>query len=114
MLRSLNYAATGATFDKAPGITVRHDNREYVAAWARFWYVCVGAAFLDRYLRQLGDSPILPGDPGEFRTMLDIYLLSKAAYDLGYELSNRPEWAPVALRGLRELAAVRVMHPRPG
>jgi maltose alpha-D-glucosyltransferase/alpha-amylase len=112
MLRSLNYAAIGAIFDKAPGLTVRHANRAYVTAWAQFWYLCVGAAFLDCYRRQLQDSPILPGDDDELRTMLDVYLLSKAAYDLGYELSNRPDWAPVALSGLRELAALRLMNPR--
>jgi maltose alpha-D-glucosyltransferase/alpha-amylase len=73
----------------------------------------VSAAFLDCYRRQLQDNPILPGDNDELRTRLDVYLLSKAAYDLGYELSNRPDWAPVALSGLRELAALRLMNPRP-
>jgi maltose alpha-D-glucosyltransferase/alpha-amylase len=86
-------------------LTAKRSNRAYIASWTRFWYLCVGAAFLARYLRQMRGSPVLPPDFGELRTMLDVYLLSKAAYDLGYELGNRPEWAPVALSGLRQLAA---------
>jgi maltose alpha-D-glucosyltransferase / alpha-amylase len=35
--------------------------------------------------------------------MLDIYLLEKAAYELGYELNNRPDWVSVPLEGILEL-----------
>jgi maltose alpha-D-glucosyltransferase/alpha-amylase len=32
--------------------------------------------------------------------MLDAYQLDKAAYELGYELNNRPDWVEIPLRGL--------------
>jgi predicted trehalose synthase len=35
--------------------------------------------------------------------MLDIYLLEKAVYELGYELNNRPDWVRVPVEGILEL-----------
>ena len=32
--------------------------------------------------------------------VLTIYLLEKAVYEVGYEMGNRPDWLPVALKGL--------------
>jgi maltose alpha-D-glucosyltransferase/alpha-amylase len=31
-------------------------------------------------------------------------LIEKALYELRYELDHRPDWVPIPLRGLRELA----------
>jgi maltose alpha-D-glucosyltransferase/alpha-amylase len=112
MLRSLHYASHSAMIENVPGLAGRQ-RASQITAWAQFWYACVGGAFLDRYLRQLSDSPILPGGADDLRAMLDVYLLSKAAYELSYELSNRPEWAPVALSGLRQLIAMRAQGSRP-
>jgi len=36
--------------------------------------------------------------------LIDIYLLEKAIYEVGYELNNRPEWIRIPVRGiLRQL-----------
>ncbi len=32
--------------------------------------------------------------------MLDVYLLEKAVYELGYELNNRPDWVIVPITGI--------------
>jgi maltose alpha-D-glucosyltransferase/alpha-amylase len=32
--------------------------------------------------------------------MLDVYLLEKAVYELGYELNNRPDWVTVPIAGI--------------
>jgi maltose alpha-D-glucosyltransferase / alpha-amylase len=34
---------------------------------------------------------------------LDVYLLEKGMYELGYELNNRPDWVKVPLKGLLQL-----------
>jgi maltose alpha-D-glucosyltransferase/alpha-amylase len=35
--------------------------------------------------------------------LLDLCLIEKAAYEVGYEIANRPDWLPVPLRGLAAL-----------
>jgi maltose alpha-D-glucosyltransferase/alpha-amylase len=35
--------------------------------------------------------------------LLDIHLLEKALYVLGYELNNRPAWVKIPLRGVQQL-----------
>ncbi len=37
--------------------------------------------------------------------MLDLFLLEKAAYEIRYEAGNRPDWLPIPLRGLDEIAS---------
>ena len=35
--------------------------------------------------------------------LLDVYLLEKALYELGYELNNRPDWVRIPLAGILQL-----------
>jgi predicted trehalose synthase len=45
---------------------------------------------------------------GELRTLLDVYTLEKALYEISYELNNRPDWVRIPLNGiLRLLSAER-------
>jgi len=37
--------------------------------------------------------------------LLDLFVLEKAAYEVGYEAANRPDWLDVPLRGLARIAA---------
>jgi maltose alpha-D-glucosyltransferase/alpha-amylase len=46
---------------------------------------------------------VLPTDPEELWRLLDAYVLEKAVYELGYELSNRPDWVAIPLRGILQL-----------
>jgi maltose alpha-D-glucosyltransferase/alpha-amylase len=39
--------------------------------------------------------------------VLDFFLLDKAVYEVGYELSNRPAWLHVPLAGLQRILADR-------
>jgi maltose alpha-D-glucosyltransferase/alpha-amylase len=39
----------------------------------------------------------------ELSVLLNAYLLEKAAYELGYELNNRPDWVRLPLRGITEI-----------
>ena len=38
------------------------------------------------------------------KLLLDIFLLEKAVYELGYEINNRPEWVRIPLVGILALA----------
>ena len=55
-------------------------------------------------------APLLPAEPETRRTLLDLALLEKAAYEIVYEAAHRPEWMPVPLRGLQR-AAQRLLTP---
>jgi len=37
------------------------------------------------------------------RSLLDLFLLEKAFYELRYELDHRPDWASIPLHGILEL-----------
>jgi maltose alpha-D-glucosyltransferase/alpha-amylase len=41
--------------------------------------------------------------PEDWRRLLELFLLEKAAYEIGYEAANRPSWLGVPLRGLAAL-----------
>ena len=44
-----------------------------------------------------------PRDREELALLLDLYLLDKAVYELGYELNNRPSWVRIPLDGISQL-----------
>ena len=50
------------------------------------------AAFLRAYASVAGASPLLPADPLQRASLLDLFLIEKALYELRYELNTRPEW----------------------
>jgi len=101
MLRSFHYASQAALLGLHA--TIRREDLPVLEPWARFWYLWVAATFLRGYVDTLGEAPLLPRDPQEFRILLDAYLLDKAIYELGQELQNRAEWLRVPLQGILQL-----------
>jgi maltose alpha-D-glucosyltransferase/alpha-amylase len=82
---------------------IRPENREVLASWARWWYLWVSATFLNAYLSAAGDAPFLPRTREEFKMLLNVFLMEKAIYEIGYELNNRPEWLAIPLEGIKSL-----------
>ncbi len=101
MLRSFSYAAYAALFTHVPG---RADEVDRLEPWARVWQAWIGASFLKGYLAVAGSAPILVVDPVQRATLLRLFLIDKALYELQYELNNRPDWVRIPLRGLTDLA----------
>jgi maltose alpha-D-glucosyltransferase/alpha-amylase len=48
-------------------------------------------------------ASIVPEDPDQLARLIDLHLIEKAVYELGYELDNRPDWVVIPARGLEEL-----------
>jgi maltose alpha-D-glucosyltransferase/alpha-amylase len=48
-------------------------------------------------------SPLVPEDPGDLHDLLTAYTLDKALYEVRYDLSHRPHWAPIPLHGIVQL-----------
>ena len=122
MLRSFDYAALVALADQsARGLAPAPDLEARLRAGAQRWTHWVSASFLSGYLTTAGgpppasgngsrgrdtrgqDTPIVPSDPRAAQLLLDAFLIDKAAYELGYELNNRPAWAWIPLTGILAL-----------
>ena len=100
MIRSFQYAAhQGLTHVVAVGT----DEHRALAGWADYWYVWASSAFLRSYLRTVEGAPFIPAERDPRAGLLNVFLLEKAIYELGYELNNRPEWVRLPMYGIRHL-----------
>ncbi|MGH8946096.1 MAG: maltose alpha-D-glucosyltransferase, partial [Acidimicrobiia bacterium] len=102
MLRSYHYAMIMASRRVTEESGLGEEQSQALAAWAHALYRWAGAAFLTGYLDVAGGTPIVPADDSHTRGLLDIFLVEKAAYELEYELNNRPDWVGIPLRGILE------------
>jgi maltose alpha-D-glucosyltransferase/alpha-amylase len=99
MLRSFSYAAHSAALRREPGTASTEAGMQALAQWE-------GEAihhFLEGYGKATEALPSVPADAQSFRTLLDLFLIEKALYELRYEIANRPDWIAIPLRGLLEL-----------
>ncbi len=107
MVRSFQYAVYNALNRQIDiGGVHREEDKILLERLALFWHKWVSAIFLKEYIRVADDSPFLPTDHDELAELLDIFMLDKALYELGYELNNRPDWVYIPLRSVRELVGL--------
>ena len=101
MLRSFHYLAF------APLVAMAASGPDSRAAqltrWAEAWSRCAANRFLGRYYEISGGARYLPASSQERGKLLEMYLLAKAIYELGYELNNRPSWVGIPLEGISAL-----------
>ncbi|MFD2738015.1 maltose alpha-D-glucosyltransferase [Sulfitobacter aestuarii] len=100
MLRSFDYAFWStmrrrSEFGADPEATARG-----IATWRE----ATEGAFLDAYREVMKGSTLHPATRKFETALLDLFLIRKAAYELGYELSMRPDWLEIPLRGLLNLS----------
>jgi maltose alpha-D-glucosyltransferase / alpha-amylase len=101
MLRSFHYASYAALYGQVPG--VRPEDFLALEPWARFWYTWVSVTYVKAYLTAAQQASFLPEERTDRQVLLDVFLLEKAVYELGYELNSRPEWVEVPLQGILQL-----------
>jgi maltokinase len=89
MLRSFAYAASASELQR--GSTAPEG-----------WEERAREAFLAGYLETV-DSALVPPGEAPTRTMLSIFELEKAVYELRYELNNRPDWVGIPVAGIARL-----------
>jgi maltokinase len=89
MLRSFAYAASASDMQRGNPAPEGWEER------AR-------EAFLGGYLEAV-DPVLLPPGEAPTRTMLSIFELEKAVYELRYELNNRPDWVGIPVAGIARL-----------
>jgi trehalose synthase-fused probable maltokinase len=103
MLRSFHYAAFAPLLMPPTGSSVSQRKNGSLSRLAEAWSRCAADRFLGRYYATSGASHYLPAGTGERANVLEMYLLAKAIYELGYELNNRPAWVGIPLEGISRL-----------
>ena len=102
MLRSFDYAVQTALRDQLKrGMDQANEAR--AQAFGRYWYAWVSAAYLSSYVSLATANGTIAKDSNEVAMMLDVWMIGKAVYELGYELNNRPDWLEVPALGLEAL-----------
>lgn len=100
IMRSFHYAAYAALFLSQ---SVRETDISRLESAADLWSSKVADVFVRSYFETVGKADFLPKSQKELDTLLQIYLLNKAMYELGYELNNRPDWVIIPLRGIKRV-----------
>lgn len=98
MLRSFNYAALSALFERGePG----SDEWERLEPWATCWETLARERFLNGYLTRAHEGRFLPADREALVALLSAFEIEKALYELVYEQGHRPEWVRIPLHGIK-------------
>ena len=100
MLRSFHYAAHAPLLAATGSVKVDDSNRKKLNGWAEVWAKWVSDRYLDEYLKTARGAEFLPPSREEIMTLLQLHVLEKAVYELGYELNNRPAWVAIPLEGI--------------
>ena len=101
MLRSYDYARHVAIRDAIERGLVEDsgDAYQWLETWGQCWYSWVAASFVRSYLATSAGAPHMPASAEDTAALLEIFMLEKAIYELGYEMGSRPDWAGIPLRG---------------
>ena len=100
VVRSLDYSAMAA-FQRWKG--VKQDRQDEIGGALRSWRDDSVAAFLNSYLEAAAGSKLWPSHAPDADSMIGFFLLEKAFYEVEYELSYRPDWVSVPLRGIARI-----------
>jgi maltose alpha-D-glucosyltransferase/alpha-amylase len=96
MLRSFDYALWTTVFHR---IALGSDPEATLAA-VEDWRADTQGAFLGAYRDGMAGATLLPEGAEAERQLLDLFLIQKVAYEIGYELAMRPDWVRIPLEGL--------------
>jgi maltose alpha-D-glucosyltransferase/alpha-amylase len=100
MLRSFHYAVSAKFYfsneiQEIPGAAIEDA--------AQHWYNTVSHTYLQQYFDTFGTSNIIGTDKSEHLFLLQLHLLEKAVYELGYEFNGRPQWVKIPLKGIEQV-----------
>jgi maltose alpha-D-glucosyltransferase/alpha-amylase len=99
MLRSFDYAARSAVMNLG---AERAEQLESLEPWVRLWQERAREAFLEGYAEGARGAASYP-DEEHARTLVELFTLEKALYEIRYELDNRPDWVGIPIGGILDL-----------
>jgi maltose alpha-D-glucosyltransferase/alpha-amylase len=99
MLRSFHYVVHKALLTNT---VIRPELIPNLEPWADIWYQHISQLFLGSYMQIIESNPLqlISKVPGENASMLEIFFINKAIYELNYELNTRPEWVSIPCKGI--------------
>jgi len=101
ILRSFDYAAaTGAGSRAAESDAAAQRRQQFVQEFR----LSASRAFLEAYRAVLDTAERPWVTPATQQNLLDLFLLEKAAYEVRYEIANRPLWVGIPLGGIARIA----------
>jgi maltose alpha-D-glucosyltransferase / alpha-amylase len=102
LLRSFDYAAATIAREPAPAGLPTADRRDELLG---HFVTVASASFLEGYRRAsaAAEHKWVP-NVRSAKALIELFLIEKAAYEIGYEAGNRPAWIGIPLRGLTLLA----------
>jgi maltose alpha-D-glucosyltransferase/alpha-amylase len=109
LLRSLDYAAAFASLhgpgdlSEAEELRKQHILRNFVPRSQ--------STFLSAYREAAHAGPLAISEEAE-RSLLNLFLLEKSAYEVCYEADNRPDWISVPANGMANIAAQLLDMPQ--
>jgi maltose alpha-D-glucosyltransferase / alpha-amylase len=106
MLRSFHYAAFAPLLTAAEADADSGKDASVLGTWAESWNASVADRFLGSYFQAAKSAAYLPESREETKILLELHLLEKAVYELGYELNNRPTWVGIPLEGIARLLSI--------
>jgi maltose alpha-D-glucosyltransferase/alpha-amylase len=96
LIRSIDYSATAA-LDRA--LRSAPDEHGKIAKALDDWRERAVDAVVGAYHERMTDPRLWPQDRSKADRLLDFFLLEKVFYEIEYELSYRPDWVRVPVRG---------------
>lgn len=100
MIRSFHYAVYAALLQDE---TLTTSAIHHLSPFGELWFHEISRVFLKSYLDLTEGLPFVPKTLDEKERLLNTFLLSKAMYELMYELNNRPDWVMIPLRGIVQI-----------
>ncbi len=96
MMRSFDYAATAAVRQLAES---RPAAAPQMNELAESWRQRAVDGFRAAYRKSMRDCPSYPASKKQAREMIAFFSLERAVHELSHELTNRPDWAAIPLKG---------------
>jgi trehalose synthase-fused probable maltokinase len=96
LLRSLDYSTMAFNQQSQKSGKLNSQASRALFVWREQSTDC----FLSTYQETMGSSVLWPDGAEDAKAMLNFFLLEKALYEVEYELSYRPTWVSVPLRGV--------------
>ncbi|MEM9847305.1 MAG: maltose alpha-D-glucosyltransferase [Bacteroidota bacterium] len=101
LLRSMHYAILNAE--------AQNQEVKDISLILKYWYKNASGTFLQAYRKEIADANIaefIPEDEGDFRILMEVFMLERALKELLYEFNYRPEMAHVPIKGILDMIGV--------